>query len=136
MDSQVYNPIYSIDGEPVYCPSKYQWDLQDVSNSEAGRTEDGKMWKNRIGQCRKISLEWSYTDWATTSYILKLFQKQYLKVKFLDALVGDYIEREMYVGDRTVPMYNCNLGLWEKISFNLIERLTVPVESDKQDAVG
>ena len=46
------NPIKS---PVVKCPQSYQWDLEDVSKADAGRTEDGTMEKGRIGQVVKIS---------------------------------------------------------------------------------
>ena len=45
-----YNPIKSVDGYSVKAPSSYQWDMEDLSDSSAGRTEDCVMHKNRIGQ--------------------------------------------------------------------------------------
>ena len=43
-----FNPIKSVDGKACRCPSSYQWKLADVSASDAGRTEDTVMHKNRI----------------------------------------------------------------------------------------
>ena len=42
-----FNPIKSVDGKACRCPSSYQWKLADVSASDAGRTEDTVMHKNR-----------------------------------------------------------------------------------------
>ena len=42
------NPIRSVDGRVCKCPSTYEWTQEDLSNSEAGRTEDGLMHKNFI----------------------------------------------------------------------------------------
>ena len=44
------NPIYSVGGVTVPVPSKYDWQLSDVSSKDAGRTEDGLMHKMRIDQ--------------------------------------------------------------------------------------
>lgn len=116
------NPIATVDGATVPCPSKYQYDLQDVSASDAGRTEDTKMHKKRIGQCVKIELSWNYITTAQLSTILQAFNPEYLTVRYLDGMSGGYRTSEFYVGDRTAPMYNAELGLWENVSFNIIER--------------
>ena len=45
-----YNPIRSVNGVAVKSPSTYKWKLEDLSASDAGRTEDTVMDKKRIGQ--------------------------------------------------------------------------------------
>ena len=35
-----YNPIRSVDGKAIKCPSGYKYSLNDISASDAGRTED------------------------------------------------------------------------------------------------
>ena len=114
----------------VRSPSSYQYDLQDVSESDAGRTEDGKMHKKRIGQVCKISMSWNNVTTETVSTLLKLFQPEYLYVYYLDAYTGNYRTDYFYVGDRSAPMYtNYNTtgtsgtavkGLWSNVAFNLI----------------
>lgn len=116
------NPIASVDGVTVPCPSSYKYDLQDISDSDAGRTEDTNMDKKRLGQCVKIELTWKYVDTATASEILQAFNPEYIDVNYLDLLSGNYRTSEFYVGDRSAPMYNATLGLWESVAFNIIER--------------
>ena len=116
------NPIASVDGVAVRCPSKYQYDLQDVSASDAGRTEAVTMDKKRIGQCVKLELAWNNISTAVASQILRAFNPEYIQVRYLDLMEGGYRTSEFYVGDRTSPMYNAELGIWENLSFNIIER--------------
>lgn len=116
------NPIASVDGTAVKCPSKYQYELYDISDTDAGRTEDTKMDKKRIGQCVKLQLEWDYVTTAEGSAILQAFDPQYIHVRYLDLKRNAYRTSEFYVGDRTAPMYNAELGLWENVAFNIIER--------------
>lgn len=117
-----YNPIRSVNGAAVRCPSAYQYDLQDVSRANAGRTEDGKMHKERIGQCVKIELRWDNIDTATCSAILQAFNPEYFNVTYLDTKANAFRTKEFYAGDRTAPMYNAKLGLWSNLTFNIIER--------------
>ena len=116
------NPIASVNGATIKCPSKYQYELQDVSASDAGRTEAVTMDKKRIGQCVKVELSWAYLTTAEASTILRAFNPEYINVRYLDLLSGTYRTSEFYVGDRTAPMYNAEMGLWENVSFNIIER--------------
>lgn len=119
-----YNPTTGTAGTSVYVPtpSAYQYDLQDVSSPNAGRTEDALMHKQRIAQKVKIELSWLHPTTAEVSEILQAFNSQYLQIRYLDAKAGAYATKIFYVGDRSSPLYNANLGVWENVSFNIIER--------------
>ncbi len=117
-----YNPIRSVDGVAVKCPSSYTWKLEDVSASDAGRTEDTVMDKMRLGQIIGIELSWNNITTAEVSSILKAFNPEYIMVEYLDAMEGKYVTSEFYVGNRSAPLYNSRLGLWQNVSFNIIER--------------
>lgn len=121
-NNKEYNPIRSVDGRAVQCPSAYTWKLEDISASDAGRTEDTVMHKMRIGQVVGLELSWQGITTEELSQILKAFNPEYITVKYLDAMKGDYLESEFYVGNRSAPMYNARKGLWQNVSFNLIER--------------
>jgi len=116
------NPIQSVNGVAVRCPSSYQYDLQDISAADAGRTEDTNMDKMRIGQCVKLELAWNGIRTADVSAILRAFNAEYITVTYLDALDGGFRTSEFYVGDRTTPAYSTELNLWNNVSFNIIER--------------
>lgn len=116
------NPIRSVDGKAVKCPSSYLWKLEDVSAFDAGRTEDTVMDKMRIGQIVGIELSWSYLTTEEVSAILTAFNPEYITVTYLDALKGNFETAEFYVGNRSSPLYNTKIGRWESVSFNLIKR--------------
>lgn len=122
MATDMYNPIRAVDGVAIPTPSKYEYNLQDISKSDAGRTQDGKMHKNRIGQTKKIELEWQNISTDKVSTILQAFNPEYINVTYLDALTGSYVTSEFYVGDRSAPAYNTKMGLWQNVAFNIIER--------------
>ena len=117
-----YNPIRSVDGFEIPCPSSYQWKLEDVSSSDAGRTEDTVMDKKRIGQVVGIDLEWKNVSIEDAATILQAFNPEYIQVCYLDAKQGEYITSEFYVGNRNAALYNSALGVWQSIKFNIIER--------------
>lgn len=116
------NPIYSVDGVAIPCPSSYKWKLEDISDSDAGRTEDTVMDKQRIGQVVGLELAWAAVTIEDAAKILTVFNPEYVTVKYLDAKEGKFITSEFYVGNRSAPLYNSTLNRWQKISFNLIER--------------
>lgn len=116
------NPIRSVDGKTVSCPSSYMYKLEDVSAADAGRTEDTVMHKNRIGQLVGLELSWQNITTAVVSEILQAFNPQYITVCYLDAMRGKYVTSEFYVGNRSAPLYNAKKGLWSNVSFNIIER--------------
>lgn len=120
--NEEYNPIRSVDGFAVPCPSSYQWKLEDISASDAGRTEDTVMDKKRIGQVVGVELKWQNVSIEDASTILKAFDPEYIDVCYLDAKAGGYVTSEFYVGNRNAPLYNAALGVWKEISFNIIER--------------
>ena len=111
MPNQQYNPIMSVGGATVACPSSYQYKLSDVSAADAGRTEDAKMHNMRIAQ--KVHLEREWQNITTAEYI---------QVNYLDPKANGYVTKTFYVGDRSVPAYNTALGLWTNVAFNIIEQ--------------
>ena len=116
------NPIRSVDGVNVLCPASYTYQLSDISASNAGRTEDTNMDKMRVGQAVHLSLQWNALSLAEAASVLRAFNPEYIIVTYLDTLDGDFRTSEFYVGDRAAPMYNAAVGLWENVSFNIIER--------------
>lgn len=116
------NPIASVDGVSIHCPSSFQWELEDISAADAGRTEDTLMHKNRIGQIVKLELEWKNVPTSTASAVLRAFNPEYVSVRYLDPMSGGYLTKTFYVGNRSSPLYNAELGVWSNVSFNLIER--------------
>ena len=116
------NPIQKVDNYTnIPCPSKYDWKLSDVSDSDAGRTEDGLMHKMRIAQKVHIELEWQNLDDVNAAIILNAFQPQYISVKYYDYKVNGFLTKTFYVGDRSVTSYNRVMGIGT-ISFNIIEQ--------------
>ena len=116
------NPIRSVDGRPVKCPSSYNYTLEDLTASDAGRTEDLLMHKKRIGQSVQIDLSWQNLTTKEVSELLQIFNPQYLNVCYFDAMSGLYKTSVFYVSNRSVPMYSKVRDIWSNLSFNLTER--------------
>lgn len=116
------NPLISVGGATVPCPSSYEYQLYDVSSEDAGRTEDGLMHKNMVSQKRKLAFEWKYLTIQQAATVLSAFNAEYTNITYMDLLTGSNRTGEFYTGDRSVPVYNTSLGLVESIKFNVIER--------------
>lgn len=116
------NPIRKINGVTVPTPSSCTYNLADVSAADSGRTQDGMMHKNRIGQAVTINLSWQNIDTNTAHQIISLFNPEYIMVEYYDLLQGAYVTKQFYVGDRSAPMYSAVLDLWQNVSFNIIQR--------------
>lgn len=80
-------------------PSKMKWKKSDISSNSAGRTNDTKMHKNRIGEKRTLSLGWSNLGKEKIHEILVAFDPEYVQVKYWDPLTGQDETKEFYTGD-------------------------------------
>ena len=116
------NPLKSVGGKTVKCPSQYKWEQIDVSASDAGRTEDGLMHKKKIRTVDGITLEWAYHTTTELKAILAAFSAEYISITYLSPTAGDFVTKTFYVGDRSSPMYNSTLNRWENVSFKIVER--------------
>ena len=121
MPNQAYNPIQSVDGVAVPCPSKYDWKLSDVSSGDAGRTEDALMHKMLIAQKVHIELEWKNVRDDVARAVLVAFNPEYITVSYYDYKAMAFQTKTFYVGDRSVTTYNRLLGI-STIAFNIIEQ--------------
>lgn len=116
------SPIHKVGNAYVAVPSGYTCNLSDVSDSNAGRTEDTKMHKNMLGTCVHIGLEWSYITPAQAQEIMTAFAPEYFTVEFLDVRTGSYTSSTFYAGDKSATMTQTSVGVRYVVSFNIIER--------------
>ena len=115
--------VFKVNNVDCPTPSKFGWSLQDVSAADSGRTQDAVMHKNRVAQKEKIELAWNAPDYAKASQILQMFQAEYFDVTYRSPLTNSIVTKTFYRGDASAPVYWwINNGLFETISFNIIER--------------
>ena len=119
-----HNNMIRVNGTKIKTPSSFSWGLQDISASDAGRTQDSLMHKNRLSKKRKISLSWNNLTPEETHTILLAFDDEYFRVRYYDPLDGDDVTREFYRGDMTAPIkiWTTNNKRYETLSFDIIER--------------
>ena len=117
------SPIHKI-GTSTYVavPSSYAFNVSDVSDSNAGRTEDTTMHKNMLGSCVHIGLEWTFISPAEAQEIMSAFAPEYFTVEYLDVRTGTYVSSTFYAGDKSATMSRTSLGIRYSLSFNIIER--------------
>ena len=115
--------MITVDGNAIPDPSEMEWSEQDISSSDAGRTMDNKMHKNRTGSKVTLRLAWWDKTPEDTQKILQAFYPEYITVSYWDARIGQ-TTKEFYVGDRSAPVkyWTVNKKRYSKISFNIIER--------------
>ncbi len=104
-------------------PSSMKWKKNDVSGSDAGRTTDTRMHKNRRAKKRTLSLGWANLDKQKIHRILAAFDPEYVQVRYWDPLDGQDVTREFYTGDM-----EANVKWWAKgrerystLNFDIIE---------------
>jgi hypothetical protein len=121
--AEVTRTILQVNGVWIPDPSSLQWGIQSVSDSNAGRTTDGKMHVNLITRKRKLELSWNGVDFDTASEILKAVNPETFNVTYLDALTNTRLTKTFYVGDRTAPVHSYTDGYrwYTNVSFNIIE---------------
>lgn len=121
-------PTYSSLAAVTPDPSSLQYGLQDISASDAGRTNDADatMYKLRVAQKRKLMLAWAMPSAEEAGAILRAFNPEYFYVRYFDLLDGRWETRQFYCGDRSAP-YKW-FGLPGKgtnvssLSFDIVER--------------
>lgn len=116
--------MLTVNGKKIKTPSEMEWGLQDVSASNAGRTQNGQMQKLRVAQKRTLKLSWSNPDPDEASAILKAFNPEYFSVRYFDPMQNGFVTKEFYAGDRTAPfkMWTVRKKIFSSVSFDIIER--------------
>lgn len=96
-----------VDGVELPTPSSFEWGMIDVSASDSGRTQDGKMHKNRIAQKRQLKLSWNGTDKARTAKILQMVNPEYIRV-MVDVNVIGSLESKFESTNRIYDVGGCS----------------------------
>ena len=112
-----------VNGADIKTPSTFSVGIYDESAPDSGRDLTGLMHKNTIATKRTISLSWRNISEADVRSILNAFMAQeYFTVTYYDPTSASQVTKTFYLGDREVPLYNKALGLYESLTFNVIER--------------
>ena len=113
----------------VPSPVGYEIEYEDESESSAGRTEAGKMFKKRKGTLRKVSLTFENLSAEDSRKVFRAVQSEYVYAQILDPFSANNIVSEFYVGNRKASLSPLNNGTWKSISFSLSERSLVTLNA-------
>ncbi len=119
-----WNPIKELNGAAIRCPSEYEYGWQDVSASDAGRTEDALMHKEKVADKRKLKLSWNNITTDVSEEICKASKDEYFYCTYYDVASGTFEKRYFYRGDVTATLYmtlDNGEAIVSKLSFDLIE---------------
>lgn len=115
----------------VPTPTAIKFGYNDISSSDAGRTNDANvtMHKNTIARKRTISLTWNNLDGEATRAVLQAFLPEYVYVRYFEPEENDYRVRQFYCGNKSVdlshyhPTATFAIGgvTYKTVSFNIIE---------------
>lgn len=126
-------------GGQLLVPQSLTMTIQDV-DKDSGRNADGNMWRNRLGVKLKYTITLPPCHTKDMRPILQRLTTTTTgtgspsgnsHIGFIRCAVpnplrtgedakGMYVSW-FYVGDRTLPVYNYDMDLWNSISFDLIE---------------
>lgn len=102
-------------------PQQLTCGIMDV-DYEAGRTADGKMHRNKVATKRKVSVTMPPCATSVIQPLLAAMDHASFTVTVPDPREpGGSYTGTFYVGDRTVPIYNYALDIWNGLTFDLVE---------------
>lgn len=102
----------------------YKYTLNDVDKS-SGRTLDGTMWRQRVGQKVKLELTCRQLTTEELSVVLNAIDPQFVTVTFVDPKYGGTRTAEFYSNNKPATcLVQLSPGVekWSSVSFPLIER--------------
>jgi len=85
-------------------PSEMSVDLQSISASDAGRTEDGVMHTDYVATKRKITMKWPAVEKEMASAIIQPFLPEHISITYYDPYAGATQTRTFYTGDKKMPV--------------------------------
>lgn len=95
------NDIYKIKVDNVdYIVDDISYEYSQLDSNDAGRTEDGTMYRDVIGLTNKVSCEFKNRDnlkGTTLSSILKLIEKTSCSFYYYDIKESKYVTKNMYI---------------------------------------
>lgn len=90
---------------------------------DSGRMANGMMERNMVAEKRKATISLPPMHSAELQEIMSVvcgLENASLQATIPDPWLGTY-SGTFYVGDRSAPIYNCALDIWNKVSFSIVE---------------
>lgn len=89
---------------------------------ESGRSASGNMKRNMLGTCYTYKVTMPPCSTNVVKAGLSALLDAYTECTFYDPILGAERTATYYVGDRTAPVYNFTLDLWNSWEFTMIEK--------------
>lgn len=114
--------FWEVDGKVIKTPSQFDIEFEDISASDAGRTQDALMHKNRVARKCTIKLAWNNPTPEEVQHIYTAFSPEYFQVKFPFGTGTRTLT--FYAGNQSYPMKQWFVGgkRYGQVAFNIIER--------------
>lgn len=116
--------IVKVNGKPCPCPSVCEFGWADISKSNAGRDQRGKMHTLKIARKVTMKLAWNGVSREKCAQVLALFNAETFKVEYYDpAKAKGTTTKTFYRGDVSAPVKWWYTGkeILESVSFDIIE---------------
>lgn len=116
--------ILKIDGLDItpYIEQKgIKWTRNDLDGSNAGRTMDGIMHRERISSKVRLDITCLPLRSADAAKVLNAIYPEYVEVEYIDPMYG-HVYKTMYSNNTPATYIDTETDLWEGIAFPLIER--------------
>jgi len=115
---------FRINGVVIPTPSTYEFDVEDLSSEETGRTLDGVMHKDVVAVKDTYTCTWNKLSWEDTAKLLNAINaKSKFDFTYVDPRKPNkWLTNKFYVGARTGAALNITdpKRTWSKISFKFI----------------
>jgi len=115
---------FKIDGVAIPTPTKYEYNIEDLSSEETGRTQDGVMHKDVVAVKDTYACTWQSLSWEDAAILLNAVNgKKQVTFTHADPRLPDkFVLGEFYVGARNGGALNLknNKATWENIAFTFI----------------
>ncbi len=106
-------------------PSSIQVTVLDLDDAESTtRTADGTLHRDRVAVKRQIELTFNTLEMGEISPLLQQMSDVFFDFTYPDPMVGGYVTKKVYVGDRpgNIPFEKDGIIYWSGFKMTLTER--------------
>ena len=106
---------------PYIAQKGIKWTRNDLDGSNAGRTMDGTMHRERVTTKVRMDITCLPLRSEDAAVVLNAIYPEYVEVEYTDPMHGNVI-KTMYSNNIPATYIDTETDLWEGIAFALIER--------------
>lgn len=113
--------VNGVDLTPYIEQKGIKWQRNDLDGSNAGRTMDGTMHRERITSKVRLDISCLPLSSDDASTVLNAIYPEYVTVEYIDPMYGHCV-KTMYSNNTPATYIDTATDMWQGISFPLIER--------------